>query len=55
MTRDELDALKRELVIEQIKFYRAANEERECEEREREFELFLARRFGYPPPRRGRR
>lgn len=54
MTRDE-DKLDRWLKIEQLKFYRAATEDREREKREREFELFLARRWGYQPLRRGRR
>ena len=53
-TRGAIDSLKRELLEEQLKFYRAANEEREREKREREFESFLAQRWGYPPPRRRR-
>lgn len=52
---DERAALERELLIEQIKFYRAQNEERRRAERERELELFLARHFGYAVPRHGRR
>jgi hypothetical protein len=55
MTRDDLEALKRDLLVEQIKYFRAANLEREREEREREFESFLSRRWGYPLPRRRRR
>jgi hypothetical protein len=50
--RDTLEQLKRELLVEQIRFYRAENQRRDREQREQEFELFLARTFGYPPPRR---
>lgn len=53
--RREFESLERELLVEQIRFYRAANEEAEREKREREFELFLARRFGYSVPRGNRR
>lgn len=52
---NDVEKLKRELLIEQLKFYRASNEEREREKRQREFDLFLARRFGYWPPRRRQR
>lgn len=52
--RYDLDDLRRELLMEQLKFYRAANEERERQKRECEMDLFLTRRWGYPLPRRGR-
>jgi len=48
----ELAMLKRWLLIEQIKFYRAANEQRARAEDEWQFEEFLRREYGYPAPRR---
>jgi hypothetical protein len=54
IAHSDITALQHELLIEEIKFYRAVNEERERDKRERETELFLARRWGYPVPRRWR-
>jgi len=54
-TRSDGDALDRELKIEQLRFYRAANEERERDEHDYRLADTLSRRWGYPPPRRHRR
>lgn len=53
--RSETEALMVEVLREQLRELRARREERERENREREFELFLARRYGYPPPGSRRR
>jgi hypothetical protein len=52
--QSDIAALQHELVLEQLKYYRALNEDRERDKRERETELFLARRWGYPARRRWR-
>jgi hypothetical protein len=51
-TDDELDQLERELLIEQLKYYRSKNFEREREERYAEFCDFLTNSFGYATYRR---
>jgi hypothetical protein len=55
MTREERAGLEETLLREKLKYYRAANRAREREEREREFESFLARKWGYEFPRSRRR
>jgi hypothetical protein len=48
----DLDSLKAELIIEQLKYFRAMNEERKRQQREHELEKFLAKKYGYSFPRR---
>lgn len=51
--RDTADAeLKREFVDEALRFYKRANREAEREDADFQLRDTLARRYGYPAPRR---